>query len=105
MEVNKWARHFRLMAEGKLHPNHKGHWIVEQIQEGGQSREPEIKYVTPIARDIELAKSELEQNNHSSGTITKRSNISKKRRKDNFVKPVDKRRKIHSMRPPGMPAY
>jgi len=49
------------MAEGKIRPNHKGHWIVEEIQVGGQPEEPTLKLVTPVARDIELAKSELEE--------------------------------------------
>ena len=47
------------MAEGKIRPNHKGHWIVEEIQVGGQPEEPPLKLVTPVARDIELVKSEL----------------------------------------------
>lgn len=61
MEVEKWRRHFRRMAEGKSRPNHKGHWIVKEIQVGGQPEETILKLVTPVARDIELAKSELEE--------------------------------------------
>jgi len=49
------------MAEGKIRPNHKGHWIEEEIQVGGQPEEPTLKLVTPVARDIELAKSELKK--------------------------------------------
>ena len=59
MEVDKWRRHFRRMAEGKVIPNHKGHYIVSDVQTGGDSRVPDIRFVTPVARDIELAKSEL----------------------------------------------
>ena len=49
------------MAEGKIRPNHKGHWVVETIQDGVESRAPEIIFVTPVAHDIELAKSELKE--------------------------------------------
>ena len=49
------------MAEGKLRPNNKGHYIVESTLTGNGSTEPEIKFVTPIAQDIELAKSELKE--------------------------------------------
>ena len=58
-EVNLWRRHFQRMAEGKGHPNAKGQCIVKQVQTGGDSKELDIKFVTPVARDIELAKSEL----------------------------------------------
>lgn len=47
------------MSEGKKRSNHKGHYIVDQSQSGGGAQEPEIKFVTPIAQDIELAKSDL----------------------------------------------
>lgn len=59
MDVEKWRSHFQRMAEGKVRPNHKGHYIVEHVQEGGESGKPEIKFVTSVARDIELSKSEL----------------------------------------------
>ena len=72
MEVEKWKRHFQRMAEGKVRPNHKGHYIVEEIQVGSGSREPEINFVTPVAQDIELAKSELKANKGQLPTRTER---------------------------------
>ena len=64
------------MAEGKSKRNSKGQYIVEDVQMGGASREPSIKFVTPIARDIEIAKSELKKIKRkelgSSGYKTKR---------------------------------
>ena len=32
-EVEKWTRHFRLMAEGKLHKDPRGYYIVNQTPE------------------------------------------------------------------------
>lgn len=48
------------MAEGSVKPNHRGHYIVEDGQSGGDTAAPEIKFVTPVAQDVELAKSEIE---------------------------------------------
>lgn len=53
------------MSEGKKRLNHKGHYIVDRSQIGGAAEEPEIKFVTPIAQDIELAKSELKDNRNA----------------------------------------
>ena len=62
MEVEKWKRHFQKMAEGKIQPDRNGRYIVENVQQGGASRDSSISFVTPVARDIELAKSELKDN-------------------------------------------
>ena len=62
MEVEKWKRHFRRMADGKLRPNPKGKYVVDTNQTGGSSREPSLRFVTPLAQDVELAKSELKEN-------------------------------------------
>lgn len=67
MEVDKWRRHFTLMSEGKKQSNHKGHYIVEQTQSGEGAQDPEIKFVTPIAQDIELAKSEIKDRTRIKG--------------------------------------
>ena len=72
MEVEKWKKHFALMAEGKVRPNHKGHYVVEDKQVGSGSREPEIKFVTPIAQAVELAKSELKDYNGPSSCLNKK---------------------------------
>jgi len=34
---------------------------VEDMQVGGQPEEPKLKLVTPVAQDIELAKSQLKE--------------------------------------------
>lgn len=62
MDVEKWRRHFQRMADGKVKPNHRGHYIVEKIQSGGDTTTPEIKFVTPVAQDVEMAKSEIKAN-------------------------------------------
>ena len=36
-EVEKWRRHFALMAAGKIRPNHNGHYIVEMYKSVGIS--------------------------------------------------------------------
>ena len=59
MDVETWKRHLTLMAEGKLRPNHEGLFLVDRVQTGRGSKEPKINFVTPIAQDIEMAKSEL----------------------------------------------
>ena len=63
MEVEKWKRHFRRMADGKLLPNRDGKFVVDDgNQSGGSSLDPSIKFVTSVAQDVELAKSELKEN-------------------------------------------
>lgn len=71
-----WRRHFQRMAEGKIRPNRKGHWVVETIQDGGASREPDIKFVTPVAQDIQLAKSELKED--KSQRVKRKRKVNKK---------------------------
>ena len=100
MEVEQWRRHFQRMAEGKIRPNHKGHYIVDDMQVGSGAREPTIRFVTPVAQDIELAKSKLKRERYSQGSKTIR-----KRRRGDSSETADKRRKDFSMRPPGIPAY
>lgn len=65
MEVEKYKRHFRLMAEGKLKPNMHGNYIIEKSQKGGASSQPSINFVTPVAQAVELAKSELQEDEKS----------------------------------------
>ena len=61
MEVDKWRKHFQQMAEGKVRHNHEGHYIVEADQNGKGNREQKKAFVTPIAKNIELANSELKE--------------------------------------------
>ena len=51
MEVEKWKRHFQKMAEGKIRPNYKGHYIVDDGQIGAGARERAIRFVTPPRRE------------------------------------------------------
>lgn len=66
-KVEMWTRHFQRMAEGKLKPDHKGHYVVEKIQTGGVSKEPTIQFVTPVAQAVELAKSEVARRKREDG--------------------------------------
>ena len=61
VDVDKWTKHFKLMAQGKLRPNRNGMWIVGDHQ-GGQSQ-PTIKlnYVTPTAAAVQRAESEMKR--------------------------------------------
>ena len=59
MDIERWKRHFRDMAEGKLQPAFLGKYLVSAEQSGGKSNEPNVKFVTPVAQAVELAKSEL----------------------------------------------
>ena len=102
MEVEKWKRHFRLMAEGKLRPNHKGHYIVNDVQYGSGSREPEIRFVTPLAQTVELAKSELKRDLQRGPLRNTKWKKGKLKRSPLLTK---KRRLDYSIRPPGIPAY
>ena len=61
------------MADGKTRRNDKGHYIVGDVQKGGVSRELEIKFVTPVARDIEIAKSELKDDKRDEAIRRKKS--------------------------------
>ena len=57
------------MAEGKLRPNPGGKYSVNGNQSGGGSREPMVRFVTPLAQDVELAKSELRDNVYKGQTV------------------------------------
>jgi len=80
------------MAEGKVIPNHKGHYIVSDVQTGGDSRVPDIRFVTPVARDIELAKSELKSDNKRQSPI--RPPTGYKRPRTTTINKPKKKRKI-----------
>jgi len=80
------------MAEGKVVPNHKGHYIVENVQTGGDSQQPAVRFVTPIAQDIELAKSELNADKRQSSD--RPSTGYKRLRGTTISKPKKKRRVV-----------
>ena len=81
------------MAEGKLRPNHKGHYIVHNKQEGDGVKEPKIEWVTPLAQAVELAKSELK-------TSKRKRMESKPYARENKSRIYD-----YEMRPPGIPKH
>ena len=62
-ETKRWVRHFKLMAEGKLRPNAKGQFYVDNHQAGSGTDEKELRveFVTPTAHAVELAKSEIKE--------------------------------------------
>ncbi len=49
------------MSEGKVRPNKLGQYFVNSQSGGANSNEPRIKFVTPMAQAVELAKSELKE--------------------------------------------
>lgn len=91
MDVEKWRRHFQRMAEVKVKPNHRGHYIVTDVQSGGDTTTPEIKFVTPVAQDVEMAKSEIKANKRrvqsypTKGYKRPRTNPYKGRKTSNYV--------------------
>ncbi len=61
-DVEVWQRHFVNMSKGKTKPDKYGHYFVDSVQRGGNNPpEPSIQFVTPTAQAVELAKSELKQ--------------------------------------------
>ena len=120
-EVEKWRRHFQRMAEGKIRPNHKGHWIVEDLQQGSGRENQTLQLVTPVAQHIAIAESMLKREKEiANGRLGARK---RKRRtpvsRDITIADVKgksattlpgvrkrmKRKKDFSMRPPGIPAH
>lgn len=99
MEVEKWSRHFRSMAEGKNRSNHKEHWIFEEIpQEGSGSKEPEIELLTPLFQNIAIARSVQKEKNYKlAQSHQNRRKLAKKK--------TSKTTKNFSIRPRGKPAY
>ena len=60
-DYEKWIQHFLRMAEGKVRRNAKGQYIVENIQQGGETKwEPRVKMITPIAAALDVARSQLQ---------------------------------------------
>ncbi|OOZ37151.1 hypothetical protein BOW52_10360 [Solemya elarraichensis gill symbiont] len=66
MEVEKWKKHFQLMAEGKLGSSATGKFVVDSNQRGGNSSKPIVNFVTPLAQALELAKSEIREKKKTS---------------------------------------
>ena len=64
-DVEKWTRHFKLMAEGKLPPPRNGYYEVRDLPKKEEKPEKHkktkviVNYVTPTAGALARAKSEL----------------------------------------------
>ena len=67
MDVEKWTKHFRKMAEGKLRKDPKGYYVVDQT---GGTIKPEITVVSPVQQAVNLAKSELKEQKVNKGVST-----------------------------------
>jgi hypothetical protein len=67
MDVEKWTKHFRRMAEGKLRKDPKGYYVVDQT---GGTIKPEITVVSPVQQAVNLAKSELKEQKVNKGVTT-----------------------------------
>ena len=78
IDVETCTRHFQRMAEGKLKRNHNGHYVIEKIEpsEEQKSTSPTIKFVTPVAQAVEMAKSELKRKRKSPRLHGTPSNVS-----------------------------
>ena len=96
--MEKWRRHFVRMAEGKTNPNHRGQYLVDSIQSGGDADlSSKIKVVTPVAQAVELAKSELAQERKEAITVPRvyksKPVTSRKRKRSPKIAPLKKRSK------------
>ena len=94
-EIEKWRRHFQRMAEGKVQSNHKGHYIVEDLPNreiygrrcGNGSVKRTIDWVTPIAQDIEMARSLGKRRRPNSNGNDARTNRKHPDSNDYFMRP------------------
>ena len=73
MDVDKWKKHFKDMVAGKTRQNGRSKYVVSSNQTGGKSDDPPVKFVTPVAQAVELAKSELKEDESYKGGPIKRS--------------------------------
>ena len=92
-EVEKWTRHFKLMAAGKLHKDPKGYYIVNQTpdtQTGGTE-------VVPNHKTKELLVNTPNENKDDVSPL--KLNNGSKRQKIVHKKPTTRKRPV----PPGIP--
>jgi len=99
IDVEKWTRHFQLMAQGKLRPNHNGMWIVGDHQGGQAPPSVKLNYVTPTAAAVARAQSEMKMEQKTQKSIRAVKRIGKSKPK----KPITERKKPVKVRPPGKP--
>ena len=96
-DIEKWKRHFVNMAEGKARRNIisgiEGYYVVDSIQNGGgKTHDIPVKMVTPVAQAVELAKSELEEEEEKNRMLPDRTMNRKPR--------VYKRKRVTAPPPP-----
>ncbi len=89
-DIDVWQRHFANMSKGKTRPDKYGHYFIGSVQTGGNKpSEPSIKFVTPMAHAVELAKSDLK---HQEGDM----NASRRAPKRQSVQGVNKKKLTQS---------
>ncbi len=64
MNVDLWAKHFKLMAQGKIKPNKHQVFIVDKTadiptESRGTDKAMHLKMVTPAAQALEIATSDI----------------------------------------------
>ena len=84
-DVEKWTRHFRRMAAGKLKQQPEGYYIVDGKTTPPEP-EPELNYemISPVEQAVNLAKSELKRQT---------GGVHKEKPRDWVVPPASKKRK------------
>ena len=64
LDHQKWQQHFVDVSEGRVHPYHRGRYIVgsgARWRKTSHMESPKVELVTPVAQAIEMAKSELKR--------------------------------------------
>lgn len=86
-DYDKWKQHFQDIQNGYVKPDHLGRYIVGSGRKYRPKTEvkvqqPQVKFVTPIAQALEIAKSELqrENSNQRKNNRTKRLKNVRKRK-------------------------
>lgn len=92
--VEKWKRHFQKMNNGKIRINHSGNYSVttKPQQEDSVGDKQSVKFVTPVAQAVELAKSELKTSNDSVNDVTTNNNYKGTNRSAIIPQRIKKRR-------------
>ena len=86
-DYDKWKQHFQDIQNGYVKPDHIGRYIVGSGRKYRptsevKAQQPQVKFVTPIAQALEIAKSELQRENFKR----------RKNNRDERVKNVRKRK-------------
>jgi hypothetical protein len=56
--MEHWKSHFRLMAQGKVHPDHNGVFVVKKSSRQHEEDRPEVKVnvISPTEQTVDQAK-------------------------------------------------